>query len=95
MRYEPDGDRFEIRPTLETEIRRIVREEIANALKSFEEVAESEGHSSEDTIKVDALYAVALVAERTAARLRCSHPNVFAGYSGDRRCRDCGQPIES
>lgn len=95
MRTEPNGDRFEIRPTLETEIRRIVREEIANALKSFEEVAESEGHSSEDTIKVDALYAVALVAERTAARLRCNHPSIFTGYNGGRRCRNCGQPMGS
>lgn len=82
-------------PDLETQIRKVIREEIANALKSFEEVAETEGHGSEDTIKVDALYAVAHVAERTAARLRCSHPRSSVSYSGERRCWECGQPIES
>lgn len=80
----------------EDDVRRIVREEIANALGMLSrEASHLDGYGT-DTIEMYALSAVSKAAEGAAVRMTCPH-EVYESWGGlyvqaPSTCRRCGEP---
>jgi hypothetical protein len=86
-----DG-RWHWNPALESEIRKIVREELAALLASVADVAGYEGSGYETgELESSAMAAIEKVAGQVGRRIACPHQNLN-GW-GDKRCNDCGEKI--
>lgn len=87
MQYSSDLQRAQV-----DQIRRIVREEIAEAFRALGREAEHQDMPYETgELESSALHAVKRVAEGTVDRLTCEHPS-YGTYWKARRCNRCGEP---
>ncbi len=87
MQYSSDLHRAQAE-----QIRRIVREEIAEAFRALGREAEHQDMPYETgELESSALHAVKRVAEGTVARLTCEHGE-YNTWRGETRCDKCGEP---
>lgn len=77
----------------EQAVRRIVREEIVNALGALKREADYQDTPYE-TAELDsrALGNIAQVAEGVIQRLNCPHERYGSYWAGESRCSTCGEP---